>query len=90
MNGPRNEETPMSDATKQDLADLEERVAKSLAATEKRIIETLQVHSKLSAAAMEAAGGFTEWVSKADADYTRVLKQLSDLEIRLAKLERPA
>jgi hypothetical protein len=31
-------------------------------------MEAMKVHEKLSAAALEAAGGFTEWVSKADAD----------------------
>jgi len=32
---------------------------------------------------------FTEWITKADADHLRVLAELADLKLRVAKLENP-
>ena len=54
-----------------------------------RIDATLVNHGKQIGAGARSIAGFNEWVSKADADYVRVLAELSDLKLRVAKLERP-
>ena len=54
-----------------------------------RIDVTLVSHGNQLAAGARAIAGFNEWVGKADADYTRVLSELSELKLRVAKLERP-
>jgi len=51
---------------------------------------TLVQHGKQLAGGARALAGFNEWVGKADADYTRVLAELSELKRRIEKLERPA
>jgi len=38
-----------------------------------RMDATLQVQAKQIAGGTKAIAGFTEWISKSDADYTRVL-----------------
>lgn len=52
-----------------------------------RIDATLVNHSKQIAAGARSIAGFTEWASKADADYVRVLAELTDLKLRVEKLE---
>lgn len=54
-----------------------------------RIDATLALHGKQIAAGTRAIAGFTEWTSKADADYTRVLAELAQLKTRVEKLEKP-
>jgi hypothetical protein len=54
-----------------------------------RIDATLVNHTKQLASGARSIAGFTEWTSKADADYTRVLTDLADLKLRVAKLEGP-
>ena len=55
-----------------------------------RMDATLHMHGKMIAAGTKTIAGFTEWTGKADSDYRRVLDELADMKIRLAKLERPA
>jgi hypothetical protein len=55
-----------------------------------RMDATLISQGKLLAAGSRAIAGFTEWMGKADADYTRVLQELADLKVRMAKLEEKA
>ena len=52
-----------------------------------RIDTTLGNHGKQLAAGARAIAGFNEWTGKADADYVRVLAELSELKLRVAKLE---
>jgi hypothetical protein len=52
-----------------------------------RMDATLTNLGKQVAAGTRAIAGFTEWVSKADADYSRVLAELAELKLRIAKLE---
>ena len=52
-----------------------------------RIDATLVNHGKQLAAGARAIAGFSEWAGKADADYVRVLAELSELKIRVQKLE---
>jgi len=52
-----------------------------------RIDATLVNHTKQLAAGARAIAGFSEWSSKADADYVRVLVELSELKTRVQKLE---
>jgi hypothetical protein len=52
-----------------------------------RIDATLVNHGKQIAAGARAIAGFNEWTSKADADYVRVLAELSELKTRVQKLE---
>ncbi len=52
-----------------------------------RIDGTLVLHAKQLAAGARAIAGFTEWVGKADADYTRVLAELTEVKQRLKTLE---
>jgi hypothetical protein len=54
-----------------------------------RMDSTLANLTKHVAAGTSAIAGSTEWTSKADADYARVLAELADLKLRLAKLENP-
>jgi hypothetical protein len=54
-----------------------------------RMDATFVNHGKQLAAGAWAIAGLNEWVGKADADYTRVLSELSELKLRVAKLERP-
>jgi hypothetical protein len=54
-----------------------------------RIDATLVNHAKQLGAGTRAIAGLTEWTSKADADYTRVLAELADLKSRISKLEGP-
>jgi hypothetical protein len=73
----------MSDSIdKEDLREVHQRLA--------RIDATLAQHGEQLASGAESSAGFTEWVSKADADYTRVLTELLELKRRVEKLERPA
>jgi hypothetical protein len=100
----------MSEVTKQDLADSENRLRVFMRETTDHLLDailsemgtrfgevnarldrvdaTLQVQAKQIAGGTKAIAGFTEWISKADADYTRVLAELADMKARLAKLER--
>jgi cellulase/cellobiase CelA1 len=52
-----------------------------------RMDATLTNLGKQVAAGTRAIAGFTEWISKADADYGRVLAELAELKLRVAKLE---
>lgn len=52
-----------------------------------RIDATLVNHGKQLAAGARAIAGFSEWMGKADADYTRVLSELAELKQRVTKLE---
>lgn len=52
-----------------------------------RIDATLQLHGRQVAAGARSIAALTEWASKADADYTRVLAELAELKARVAKLE---
>jgi hypothetical protein len=52
-----------------------------------RMDATLANVGKQVAAGTRAIAGFTEWTSKADADYSRVLAELAELKLRVAKLE---
>jgi hypothetical protein len=52
-----------------------------------RIDNTLVLHGRQLAAGARAIAGFNEWSGKADADYVRVLAELSELKQRVAKLE---
>jgi hypothetical protein len=52
-----------------------------------RMDATLTNLGKQVAAGTRAIAGFTEWISKADTDYSRVLAELADLKLRVAKLE---
>ena len=54
-----------------------------------RIDATLVNHAKQLGGGTRAIAGLTEWTSKADADYTRVLAELADLKSRISKLEGP-
>ena len=54
-----------------------------------RIDSTLVMHGRQVAAGARAIAGFNEWVGKADTDYSRVLEELADLKLRVAKLEHP-
>jgi hypothetical protein len=100
----------MSEVTKQDLVDSEDRLRAFMRETTEHVLNailsemgtrfsevngqldridaTLQMQAKQIAGGTHAIAGFREWVSKADEDYTKVLKQLADLQIRMAKLER--
>jgi hypothetical protein len=53
-----------------------------------RVDATLVEHGKQVAAGAQALAGLNEWVGKADADYARVLAELSELKLRVEKLER--
>lgn len=53
-----------------------------------RIDATMVNHGKQLAAGARSIAGFGEWVSKADADYTRVLAELAEIKQRVAKLEQ--
>lgn len=55
-----------------------------------RIDATLVNHGKQLAAGTKTIAAFNEWMGKADADYTRVLSELTDLKLRIEKLEHPA
>lgn len=48
---------------------------------------TIKYHAKELSAGARAIGGMTEWQSKADTDYARVLAELADVKLRLSKLE---
>ena len=52
-----------------------------------RIDATLGALGRQVSAGTRTIAGFTEWMSKADADYTRVLAELAELKLRIAKLE---
>ena len=52
-----------------------------------RIDSALVLHGWQLASGSRTITGFAEWVGKADADYVRVLTELSDLRQRVAKLE---
>jgi septal ring factor EnvC (AmiA/AmiB activator) len=52
-----------------------------------RMDATLTLHNKQLGAGTRTIAAFTEWVSKADADYTRVLAEMEELKGRIAKLE---
>lgn len=52
-----------------------------------RIDGTLTNHGKQIAPGARSIAGFNEWTSKADADYVRVLAELSELKLRVEKLE---
>ena len=52
-----------------------------------RIESTLTLHSRQLAAGTRFLAALTEWASKANVDYSRVLAELSDLSRRVEKLE---
>ena len=52
-----------------------------------RIDAKLTLHSKDIAAGTKKIAGFQEWTSEADADYTRLLRDLTDLKLRIVALE---
>jgi hypothetical protein len=52
-----------------------------------RIDQGLANHGKQLAEGTRAIAGFTKWTSKADADYSRVLAELAELKLRVAKLD---
>jgi hypothetical protein len=52
-----------------------------------RMDATLTNLGRQVAAGTRAIAGFTEWISKADADYGRVLAELAELKLRIARLE---
>ena len=52
-----------------------------------RIDATLILHGKQLGAGARSIASLTEWTAKADADYTRVLEELTELKQRIAKLE---
>jgi hypothetical protein len=91
----------MSEVTKQDLVEMEHRLLDAILGEMgtrfgevngrlDRMDATLQMHGKMIASGTKAIAGFTEWTSRADADYAKVLEQLADLQGRMAKLERPS
>jgi hypothetical protein len=53
-----------------------------------RIDATLTNHGKLIAAGTRTIAGFTEWTSKADADYACLLAELAALTKRVDELEK--
>jgi hypothetical protein len=55
-----------------------------------RIGATLVLQGKELKKGAQIIAAFNEWMGKADADYTRVLSELTDLKLRVAKLEHPA
>jgi len=52
-----------------------------------RMDATLANLGKQVASGTRAIAGFTEWISRADADYGRVLTELAELKLRVTKLE---
>jgi hypothetical protein len=44
-------------------------------------------HDRQLAAGARSIAGLNDWSSKADADYRRVLAELAELKLRVAKLE---
>ena len=52
-----------------------------------RIDASLTLHGKQLGTGARAIASLTEWTSKADADYVRVLAEMADLKLRVAKLE---
>ena len=55
-----------------------------------RIEATSVSYGKQLAAGGRSIAGLNEWIGKADADYARVLAELADLKMRVAKLESAA
>jgi hypothetical protein len=55
-----------------------------------RIDATLVLQGKELKKGAQIIAAFNEWMGKADADYTRVLSELTDLKLRVGKLEHPA
>lgn len=54
-----------------------------------RIDATMVVQGRQIGAGARSIASFNEWVGKADADYIRLLSEISDLKRRVAKLENP-
>jgi hypothetical protein len=52
-----------------------------------RMDATLVLHGKQLGAGARSIASLTEWVSKSDPDYTRVLAELADVKLRLKHLE---
>jgi hypothetical protein len=52
-----------------------------------RIDATLTLHGKQLGTGARAIASLVEWTGKADSDYQRVLAEMADLKLRVAKLE---
>jgi hypothetical protein len=55
-----------------------------------RMDATLIEHGKQLGAGGRSLAALNEWIGTADADYTKIVFQLTELTLRVAKLERPA